>query len=76
MNHPKFFAVRGMLAATALAIAVMGFRTPYEPIRPEMYARSKILQPARAHAAFAMIPAVKDGTHYEIPLTLVEPRGL
>lgn len=76
MNKQKLLAARGLLVVAVLALAVMGFRMPYEPERIEMHMRSEISQPARVLEALAMIPAVTDGTHYEIPLALVEARGL
>jgi hypothetical protein len=75
MKNKKFFSARAVTVAAVLAIAVTGFRMPDEQERPATQSRARLSQPFAQEGAIATIPAVKDGTHYEIPLARVELRG-
>lgn len=74
MNDNKIFSARGLAIGVVLAVVVMGFRMPSAQERLVPQSHSRPVRALFTPAAIAPIPAVKDGTHYEIPLARVEAR--
>lgn len=75
MNNKRIFPARGVAIGAVLAVVVMGFRMPSAQERLVPQSPMKPTRPLTTQEAMAPIPAVKDGTHFEIPLTRVDARG-
>ncbi len=71
-NKKLLTTICTVAAGAALAAVVMGFQMPQVQVRFESQSRPQALPLAPALEVMNTTPAVKDGTHYEIPLALVQ----